>query len=871
MASKRKSIVDVEVPVINETVETEPIDTTAPETLTEKQSEQQRQKLEFRWNEQIKAINKKLLNTDLSSFTLAGLDKELTTLFDSFGIVKGKQLVDENTKIQLINGVDTSDLTLGELMKFVKAKAGNDEYTHTGFAFQRLVILKFNENPYLHPLAKSLNIDTISEDYLEENSFMTKEAFDFLSKGFLMEQEFGLWNTNIEKAHKDLTKYKKVRKLIYRDGKAFITTVYESNLKEIKTETPIKLEDHPDIHTHAKDELSEGDLVSFVDKDGDIKTGKIVKLSYGSTDKFGKADILLDDGKTKISKSLKLVRKATDSPKKEVVADKVEEPEFFKPLKLSDLHGSASLGGSSDAKLMIDKNGKKWVVKKARTKDGKIINGQLEQEVLSDNLYRIMGINSPYGSYLIKEGDTVYKIAAFYEDHKNLGAVSSEKRQEYYDKVKDGFVMDAFLGNWDVIGAGKDNIILADKEYGGVCRIDNGGALEYRAKGRKKTDEDFGPEIKELTTFLDSDKNPVTAEVYKGITNDQIKKQAEKIIANRDKIESLVETFEKAYPDHKGLKSKIHKRLEWLDKNIVNKKEAPPSPEEIKKTKLEDYDKKYPSKATADYFKDWDKFEMEGNPEIKEGIKKQILKIEKENERKYQRLADSHGISIQEYKIKLQEHVEKVVGESEYFRATDIKILDLILTDHGRYKSQFEVGKSHGSYTPSGRASAEYKYFAFKDKVDHEKENRPIYGYCSSNTNGVNNYNGSIPPGSVADHYGEVTVKIKKEVALKKATVTFGDSLGRTDTFAATPGNKPHFTSFDVSYQDPLKDVKNTCKLDYYTEVQYHNQLGFKDIESVHMSTLGHEYDTETLYKNINKMIEIGRKTNVKIVIFGDK
>jgi len=44
------------------------------------------------------------------------------------------------------------------------------------------------------------------------------------------------------------------------------------------------------------------------------------------------------------------------------------------------------------------------------------------------------------------------------------------------------FAADALLSNWDVIGVTADNIVGND---GKVYRVDNGGALEFRAQGLK--------------------------------------------------------------------------------------------------------------------------------------------------------------------------------------------------------------------------------------------------------------------------------------------------------------------------------------------------------------------------------------------------
>ena len=53
-------------------------------------------------------------------------------------------------------------------------------------------------------------------------------------------------------------------------------------------------------------------------------------------------------------------------------------------------------------------------------------------------------------------------------------------------EILDGFIIDAWLGNYDVIGMASDNI-MKNKDYKAI-RIDIGASLEYRAQGTAKED-----------------------------------------------------------------------------------------------------------------------------------------------------------------------------------------------------------------------------------------------------------------------------------------------------------------------------------------------------------------------------------------------
>ena len=97
------------------------------------------------------------------------------------------------------------------------------------------------------------------------------------------------------------------------------------------------------------------------------------------------------------------------------------------------------------------------------------------------------------------------------------------------------------------------------------------------------------------------------------------------------------------------------------------------------------------------------------------------------------------------------------------------------------------------------------------------------------------------PPTNVSS-YGTINFKINKERALKKATITFHDSLGPGSEWPPTPAAKPHFTSFRLTYGGSriLNELRGPSIVNWgesYTEVQYHGQLTMDDVESIHIST----------------------------------
>ena len=266
----------------------------------------------------------------------------------------------------------------------------------------------------------------------------------------------------------------------------------------------------------------------------------------------------------------------------------------------------------------------------------------------------------------------------------------------------------------------------------------------------------------------------------------------------------------------------------------------------------------FESVATNNYFEGWDEdIELEGNPEIKEQIRQNIIQAEKANQERYERAAADLGISVEEFKARFQAKIEDMVERADFFRATQLGVLEKIMNVDGRWKSQFETGTSQGTLDPSFRAASEMRMFGFNKinmpittygaevpeaVLQDNKERRPIYGYFSDEEHGAINSYGKIPPPTNVHWFGTINVKIKKEKALKKATLTFHDSLSSSNDWPPTPAAKPHFTSFRFSYSggrilNELRGPSVTNWNESYTEVQYHDGLTMDDVESIHVST----------------------------------
>jgi GNAT superfamily N-acetyltransferase len=194
----------------------------------------------------------------------------------------------------------------------------------------------------------------------------------------------------------------------------------------------------------------------------------------------------------------------------------------------------AQLGGSTGATL-VSIDGKKWVKKSGGGAKG----DHIESEHHATKAYQAVGADVP-GSSLHKANDAaenVSKLSRYVTGGQTYAEFKQTATPDDLAKMKKEagrhFAMDALLGNWDVVGMSGDNMIIKNSR---VYRIDNGGALKYRAQGQLKTPDQFGPSVPELHTMRDPSKNQMAAEVFGHLTDAQVAHQMRKILKDKDKI-----------------------------------------------------------------------------------------------------------------------------------------------------------------------------------------------------------------------------------------------------------------------------------------------------------------------------------------------
>lgn len=159
---------------------------------------------------------------------------------------------------------------------------------------------------------------------------------------------------------------------------------------------------------------------------------------------------------------------------------------------------------------------KKFYVKTAKSKD----HGR--NEMLANLLYSDAGVAVPTVTY--KEDDNKIYSPVTKGKH-DMADRLKDKDEAWIDSVRRNYVVDAWLANHDVFGLTMDNI--KSDEGGTAWRIDNGGAMLFRAQGGTKSG--FGDTVPELDSMAMYDKTGIYSGT--GVTMEQKLDGAQRILA----------------------------------------------------------------------------------------------------------------------------------------------------------------------------------------------------------------------------------------------------------------------------------------------------------------------------------------------------
>lgn len=190
----------------------------------------------------------------------------------------------------------------------------------------------------------------------------------------------------------------------------------------------------------------------------------------------------------------------------------------------SSLKQVGAQAGSTSGGFFEAPDGSRWYVKSQKSEK------HAKNEALAAALYNAAGIEVPVvirgkgAPGLSGQNHTATRVIE--------GATPNLKQKlndpDYLAKIREGFVVDAWLANWDTVGLVFDNVV--EDADGNPKRIDVGGSLVFRAMGDEKGAL-FGPTVGELTTLRDPHMAPTASKVFAGISDGELAYSASKIAA----------------------------------------------------------------------------------------------------------------------------------------------------------------------------------------------------------------------------------------------------------------------------------------------------------------------------------------------------
>jgi len=210
------------------------------------------------------------------------------------------------------------------------------------------------------------------------------------------------------------------------------------------------------------------------------------------------------------------------------------------------------LGGSTGAELHEDGTGRRFVVKRGASA------AHVAAEASADAAYAAAGVAVP-AVHLYAGGTKVSEYVDGVTLAEYMDRASTALASEMREKIARGFVVDALLGNWDVIGLSQDNIIV--RPDGTPVRIDNGGSLGYRAQGERKKFYSWGGVVAELAAMRDREVNHSAAAIFDGLDDMSVEVQIRSLLPKTDEIIAAVGDP----ADQEVIRRRIESLKQWAD------------------------------------------------------------------------------------------------------------------------------------------------------------------------------------------------------------------------------------------------------------------------------------------------------------------
>lgn len=226
------------------------------------------------------------------------------------------------------------------------------------------------------------------------------------------------------------------------------------------------------------------------------------------------------------------------------------------PKDLKSLKVVQKLGGSTGAQLVEDANGVQYVMKNGAKTGG----AHVRSEYLANQIYSALGQRTPdYELYKDDNGNPILLSKYIPMTHQPSAA--------NYAEMAKGWIADCLLANWDVYQ--NDNCLIDNS--GRVFRVDNGGSLDYRAQGGKKT---YDGDVKK--TYDDMVK--YNSSVFNKLTEQDILDQIKEARAHKDDVinylrnsgeDAMADILEKRFDNLKDIENEIKRKIQAQNKTVL--------------------------------------------------------------------------------------------------------------------------------------------------------------------------------------------------------------------------------------------------------------------------------------------------------------
>lgn len=181
--------------------------------------------------------------------------------------------------------------------------------------------------------------------------------------------------------------------------------------------------------------------------------------------------------------------------------------------------------GSNPGGFYEDDKGNKWYVKTPKT------DAHVKADLLANRLYSLTGVAVPYERPVKLNGKL--SVASEIIPHAfPLNTFNANAQAEAAMKLRKDFAADAWLANWDVVGEVKDNVLVDANDV--AWRVDQGGTLIFRAQGEQKPFP--GMKVEEWDTLRDPVKNPQSASIFAGMSDDELSKSIDRVLSVSDEV-----------------------------------------------------------------------------------------------------------------------------------------------------------------------------------------------------------------------------------------------------------------------------------------------------------------------------------------------